>query len=144
MSELHETTGTFRFSPPLGRGGSTVRRDGVTTEWWLILECDREIGSYLRFLFAKERHGVEELNEPLWGTHVSVIRDEKPPELAAWKAPEGDAVKLFYSQEVEIHSGYAAVPVVCEDVLDYREKLGLPREPKFPLHMTIGNLKPRG
>ena len=25
---------------------------------------------------------------------------------------------------------------------DYRERLGLPREPTYPLHLTIGNLKP--
>ena len=144
MGEFFQTKAICCFSPALNRSGSTKRRDGKTTEWWLILACDREIGSYLRSLYRMKNHGVRSLNEPLWGTHVSVIRDEKPPNLEAWKRLEGCELEIEYSREVEIHGGYAVAAAHSEAALDYREELGLPREPPFPLHMTIGNLKTSG
>ena len=85
---------------------------------------------------------VSQLSEPLWGTHVSVIRDEKPPSLTHWKRLEGAELLVTYSNQVEIYSTYAVVSASCEMALDYREELGLSREPALPLHLTIGNLKP--
>ncbi|EDN65549.1 hypothetical protein BGP_1391 [Beggiatoa sp. PS] len=29
----------------------------------------------------------------------------------------------------------------CEPLLKHREALGLPQQPKLPLHLTIGNMK---
>ncbi|SHK44084.1 hypothetical protein SAMN02745181_3825 [Rubritalea squalenifaciens DSM 18772] len=135
------TTGECIFSPPLGSGGGIVRRDGRTTEWWMILLCDAEIGSYMREMYRRATHGVHKLNEPLWGTHVSVIRDERPSVMEYWMSLEGKEVSLSYSNHIELHAGYAVVEVRCDPILDYREKLGLAREPEWPLHMTIGNLK---
>jgi hypothetical protein len=108
----------------------------------MILECDRDIGRYLRSLYWTANHRIRQLSEPLWGTHVSVIRDEKPPRLDPWKPLEGQPLEIHYGPSVEIHGSYAFVPVQCDAVLDYRESLGLPRNPEFPLHMTIGNFKP--
>jgi hypothetical protein len=36
---------------------------------------------------------------------------------------------------------YVFFPVRCEAALEYRERLGLPRAPRYLLHLTIGNLK---
>ncbi len=53
--------------------------------------------------------------------------------------PEGDQGKPEGPpQEI---GDYVLYPVRCEAALDYRERLGLPREPRYPLHLTIGNLK---
>ena len=136
-----ETTATYRFSPPLNRSGKTTRRDGGTTKWWLILECDREIGRYLRHLFEVAAHHTQRLQEPLWGAHVSVVRDEEPPNAELWEQLEGRQVCLEYDCEIELVNGFAVAPARCKDALDYREALGLPREPKYPLHLTIGNLR---
>jgi len=36
-------TGHCRFSPPLDARGGRVPRDGRTTQWWMILDCDPEL-----------------------------------------------------------------------------------------------------
>ena len=112
-----------------------------STKWWLILECDREIGRYLRHLYTVSVHHTRQLQEPLWGTHVSVVRDEEPPHLEFWEEVAGDEVVLHYEPEIRIANGFAFAPVRCEPALDYRERLGLPRQPEYPLHLTIGNLR---
>jgi len=136
-----KTFGTYRFSPPLSRKGKTTRRDGKTTKWWLILECSPDLGRFYRQLYQQHHYHIKSLQSPLWGAHISVIRDEKPVNLEHWKSLDGQKTQIEYSQELqEIHS-YAFLPVSCDTALDYRELLGLPRTPKFPLHLTIGNLK---
>lgn len=137
----HTLTGRFEFAPALDRKGTRVRRDGFTTEWWLIIRCAPDAGRYFRELFAAEHHRVRTLQEPLWGTHVSVIRGEKPPLMERWAALAGQEVTLEYSHAPEETSGYVWLPVHCPAALDYRESLGLEREPALPLHLTIGNCK---
>lgn len=134
-------TGYFEFAPALDRKGTRVRRDGFTTEWWLIIRCAPDAGRYFRELFAAEHHRVRTLQEPLWGTHVSVIRGEKPRVMDRWAALAGQEVTLEYSHKPEETGGYVWLPVECPAALDYRESLGLEREPAYPLHLTIGNCK---
>ena len=138
---IFQTTATYSFAPPLNKRGGQVRRDGKTTDWWMILRCSPEIGRYVRHLCAVHSHYITQLSEPLWGTHVSVIRDEEPTDPTLWKSLEGESVPLRYSNEVAIYGTYAVIPVECPEALSYREPLGLPRDPAYPLHMTIGNLK---
>jgi hypothetical protein len=69
--------GTFRFSPTL-RNNSHTRRDGSSTRWWLIIDCDPDLGRYLRHLFALGHFRTRTLQNPLWGPHISVIRGEEP------------------------------------------------------------------
>ena len=107
----------------------------------MILECDRRIGAYFRQLYEMESFGVRTLKEPLWGTHVSVIRDEQPEDAAKWKELEGMTLPIQYSNQVQVYGSYAFVEARCEEALIYRETLGLSKQPEFPLHMTIGNLK---
>ncbi|MEZ0386282.1 MAG: hypothetical protein ACAI34_04380 [Verrucomicrobium sp.] len=134
----------FEFSPALDRKGSRVRRDGFTTEWWLILRCDPELGRYLRSLHHVHHYRTRSLQEPLWGTHVSVVRGEIPPSPGIWRTLQGRTVALEYEVKPQETDGYVWLPVKCEAALDYRESLGLPREPLWPLHLTIGNSKIRG
>lgn len=136
---MFPTTARYRFSPALNKRGGTTRRDGQTTQWWLILECDRELGRYYRHLYTLRCHHTKTLQEPLWGTHVSVIRGEEPPNQTLWKALEGQSVELAFDQQFELYSGFMASKVYCHTALDYRQALGLPREPEYPLHLTIGN-----
>jgi len=121
--------------------GSTKRRDGNTTEWWMIVQCDRDIGAYYRHLYRYHNYQMNSLKEPLWGTHVSIIRDEKPSTLDHWKSLEGSEVEITYSNQLNLYSGFGVLEARCEYLLDYRESLGLSRQPELPLHMTIGYQK---
>lgn len=140
LPHLIQGQAIYRFSPALNKKGKSTRRDGKNTKWWLILECDREIGRYLRYLYASHTHQTKVLQEPLWGTHISVIRDEAPLHPQYWEMLEGQSVDIQYSMDVTFYQRYAVVEAFCEPALDYREQLGLPREPAYPLHLTIGNL----
>lgn len=133
--------GTCRFSPPLDPRGGRVRRDGSTTDWWLILACDPELGRYLRHLYQLDARRMRQLSDPLWGPHVSVVLGEVPTNLSVWKDREGAPMAFEIVWTPQEIGDYVFFPVRCDAALDYRERLGLPREPKYPLHLTIGNLK---
>lgn len=135
-------TGTCRFSPPLDPRGGRVRRDGSTTDWWLILACDPELGRYLRHLHHLDARRLRQLSDPLWGPHVSVVLGEVPTDLSAWNDREGEPMAFEIDWTPQEIGDYVFFPVRCDAALDYRQCLGLPREPKYPLHLTIGNLKP--
>lgn len=132
------STGTLRYSPQLGRGGHR-RRDGGSTVWWLIVDCDPELGRYLRHQYLLGHRRTRGLQAPLWGPHISVIRGETPPRPAAWKRLDGATVGFDYDPQVHEAQGYVWCPVRCPALLDLREELGLPREPQPALHLTIGN-----
>jgi hypothetical protein len=135
---MHRSVGTVRYSPTL-RNGSTTRRDGGSTEWWVILDCDPELGRLLRHLYTVAAFRTRTVQPPLWGPHVSVIRGEEPPDKAAWKRLVGEPVEFEYEPEVRETDDYLWVPVRCLRMLDHREELGLSRVPNPPLHLTIGN-----
>lgn len=81
------------------------------------------------------------LSEPLWGAHVSVVLGEVPTNVKLWRDREGQTVELEYAQKPQFFGEYVVFPVQCEKALNYREQLGLAREPQWPLHLTIGNCK---
>jgi hypothetical protein len=133
--------GHYRFAPPLDAAGNRIRRDGSTTDGWLIIQCEPDLGRYLRQLRMMENRASPWLSDPLWGTHVSVVRGEALPDPRAWNDREGQLVEFEYLLPPQAVGEYAFFPVICEDALDYRERLGLPREPQWGLHLTFGNSK---
>jgi hypothetical protein len=134
-----KSVGTFRYSPTLN--GSMARRDGGTTRWWLIIDCDPELGRYLRHLYTLGSFRTRKVQAPLWETHISVIRGEEPPDKRAWERFNGVEVEFDYEPVLRETQGYLWAAVVCETALRHREELGLPRDPDPALHMTVGNLK---
>jgi hypothetical protein len=143
VSDRRKTTGTFRYSPTL-RGESTTRRDGGSTVWWVVIDCDPELGRLLRHYFQQSRFRTVTPQPPLWGTHVSVIRGEEPQDKARWKARDGVRVELEYEFRVEETRGYLWVPVWCPQANGLRAELGLTPEPMPGLHLTFGNLLGEG
>jgi hypothetical protein len=136
---LLRSTGVLRYSPELARGAGHTRRDGGSTWWWLIVDCDPELGRYLRHQFLLGHRRTRALQSPLWGPHISVIRGEVPPNVAAWKRLDGATVEFDYDPMVCETEGFVWCPVSCVQALSIREELGLAREPSPALHLTIGN-----
>jgi hypothetical protein len=135
--------GTFRYSPEL-RPGSWERRDGGSTRWWLIVDCDPELGRLFRHLYTVAHYRTCSVQAPLWGTHISVVRGEEPPRPAEWDRDAGAEVEFDYEPVVRETGGYLWLAVACPRALERRVQLGLPREPVPPLHLTIGNRQPEG
>ncbi|HVJ63099.1 MAG TPA: hypothetical protein VM555_10360 [Tahibacter sp.] len=134
------SVGTLRYSPEI-RPGSTTRRDGGSTRWWLIVDADPELGRYLRHLYTIYHRRTRLLQAPLWGVHLSVIRGEQPTDSGAWGQYDGEAVEFDYDPVARETDGYVWCPAECDTILDLRERLGLAREPSPPLHLTIGNAR---
>lgn len=133
------TVGTFRYAPT--NNGTFLRRDGGTTEWWLIIDIDPELGRYLRAEYALSRYRTVQPQPPLWGTHVSVIRGEEPPDKSAWKKFDGQRVEVRYEWDVTETKEYLWLPVVCPAANAIRVELGLPADPTPAMHLTFGNTK---
>lgn len=125
--------GILRYSPQL---------IGAESEkWWLILNCDAELGAYYRRLYYYATHKCRKLQQPGWKDHVSVVRNEEPADefKHLWGKYEGHEVEYKYEAGVQSNSLYYWLDVECDFLLDLREELGLPRKPIYDLHVTIGN-----
>ena len=111
--------------------------------WWLALEVNDSIAHYYRHR-VDATLGVK-LNRPLWRAHVTVIRGERPARFreALWKKYHGYSVQIAYSPDIQLSPKYAWLPVKSQELEDIREELGLPRQPRVPFHLTVGNTKNR-
>ena len=136
--DWHYGKGVIRYDPP--RPGMKRR-----TDWWCIVDIDREITRYYRWWVMKEKW--IDLKQPSWDAHISVIRGEKPkPQLMhLWNKYEGKTVEFRYKHEVR-QSGdttngdrpdyYWFVEAECEWATNIRKELERPFEWKH--HITIG------
>lgn len=135
--EWHEGEGRIIYDPHRG----TMKND---TNWWCVIDCDREITRYNRWWLQKERHLV--MHQPAWDAHISVIRGEKSVKRNAdlWKKHNGRKVKFRYehgdvqvSKDKDAPGYFYWIRVDCPVVDEIREELGLIASWKYH-HLTIG------
>jgi hypothetical protein len=128
------TQGVLRYSPKL-------LGDRQSEKWWLVVDCDSEIGKYYRHLVHLGLFKTRKLMRPAWDMHVTVIRNEEPSDerKSLWGKHSGEVVNLCVSGGVETNGDYWWLPVSCDRLLDIREELGLPRLPSLPLHLSVGH-----
>ena len=130
MNQYVPSVGRIRYSPKrLG--------DYVSENWWLVVDCDPEIGRYYRHLFWLSTHKTYRPWRPKWREHISVCRNETPQNRSIWEAHAGKKVIFFYEPIPKTNGTYWWLDVQCELLLDIREELGLPRQPEYPLHLTF-------
>ncbi len=123
--------GILRYSPKLlGKSSS---------KWWLVIDCDPELGKYYRHLFHLMSYRCYKLQRPAWECHITVIRDEEPPNKELWEKYANQEVEFNVSSEVKDNGDYHWYQVECNLALDIRQELGLIREPQYPLHLSIGH-----
>jgi hypothetical protein len=130
-----DSEGILKYSPKtLG--------NRVSDKWWLIIECDPEIGRYVRHLYRKFRFDCDTMTRPAWREHITVIRNEHPlsDRLHLWEMNEGQVMTFRVGLEVKTNGEYFWLDIECDRVLDIREELGLPRNPYYPLHLSIGHV----
>lgn len=108
-------------------------------QWWALLECDAEVSNY--YTWQLRKYGIEITSNAkgLWGTHVSVLKGEPPPNPEHWGKYEGYEVEFNYTHIIRYDNGkHAWVDVYSEDLSAIRQELGFPFKPWY--HMTIGRL----
>ena len=132
-----QSFGKLRYSPQL------VGSRADSFSWWLVVDCDPEIGRYYRHLFSLAHYKCQNIQRAAWAEHISVIRNEEPPEdkKGLWKKYEGLVVPFQYCPSIRGDGLYFWLDVDCDFLLDIREEIGLSRLPEYPLHLTVGNAR---
>lgn len=143
---IAKAVGTLRFDP---RAGTTAR-----DRWWLIVQCEDDWwelhqhwaarmgrGQWVRDRNGKLQFKNLSLIRPAWGTHISVLRGEKPRKnIDRWREQEGRQVEFMLDPFVHFNDEYWWLNIECPELLDIREFYGLRREPKMRLHLTVGRI----
>lgn len=134
---MYEARGKLRYS---------LKKPESTQNWWLVLDCsDEVIGQYYRHLYWLDHNKGHKLCSPYWGSHVTVVRNEEPPNKELWWKYEGLEVVFNYRAPVRTNKGperfrsFWWLDVVCPRFDEIRVELGLPPNPDRTYHMTIGS-----
>ena len=134
------------------------------TNWWCVLEVDKEITRYYRYWIDKtilnpmninndgqkkelaQKYAVEKLCEPSWDAHISILRGEKPePHLMhLWKKYDGKRVEFQYKHHprrsgdttFDRPENFWFVEVQCPELMLIRKELMRPTH--WSLHLTVG------
>lgn len=125
------STGILQYDPGLGAKHFDP--------WWALLLCDPEIVRYYSWQLKKYGVEVYSNDKGLWGTHVSVLKGDIPPDPSLWKKYQGYEVEFHYNHLIRVDNGeHAWVDVYSEDLSAIRQELGFPFKPWY--HLTVGRL----
>jgi len=113
------------------------------SRWWVVVDCENDIGDYFRHLSYIGMNKTVMMNKPMWGYHITVVRNEVPHAAyqSYWGVTGGTTVEFEYQAKICNNGLHFWLPVYSSYLLDLRENLGLPRLPEYDLHLTVGNLK---
>jgi hypothetical protein len=108
---------------------------------WVVLECGRGIIDYYKYWVEFKKNF--KLNTPLHGAHVTVVagKYEDVSFHPSWKKYDGQIIKFQYDGFIKDDGSYFWIEVKSEELERIRRELGLTSTPKWPFHLTIGNLK---
>ena len=108
---------------------------------------DPEIGRYYRALLPKWIHA----NNQRYPPHISVVRNEVPPNTEHWGKYEGREIEFFYTHTIYFGRVYCWLNAFCVQLEEIRLELGLPVTSEYTrppsdewvkcFHITIGNFK---
>lgn len=129
-----ESKGTLRYSPKL-------LGDRASDKWWLVVDCDPEIGKYYRHLFGSYNYHVRKLSKPAWKEHITVVRDEEPKNKHFWENWDQCEIIFYYRHVPRTNGVYWWLDVKCEFLHVLRTELGLLRNPSIPFHLSFGHEK---
>lgn len=135
--------GTLEASPPLNKNGGHTRRDGTSADSWLIARFSLDTSRLYCHLAHLAAHRTVVYQAPLWGAHISVVRDEHVPDRAAFRSLDGLPVQVAVSPRAEETGVYLWLPVDPAPLSAFRQRIGLSALPPVPFHLTVGNRKPR-
>jgi len=135
----HEAKGTIKCS---------LKKQDSDQDWWMVLDnIDEEIGQYHRHLWWLEHNKGKKLSRPYWGTHVTIIRNEIPPNINKWWNFHQEEIVFQYFPGVmdnygpERYRSFYWLDVFCPKFDKIRQELGLHPNPDRIYHMTIGSIE---
>ena len=131
MDELFVSTGRLRYA---------------TDSWWLVVDCDQVLADYYLALMPKAWYA----QRGRYPAHITVSRNEEPPNKEHWKKYDGQLLEFFYLPGLKQGKIYFWLDIYCKKLEEIRLELGLQVinlfEPPLPgfrkrFHMTIANTK---
>lgn len=106
------------------------------SSWWIILECDHELGRYLRHLFFLAQHRCLKLGKPSRSELVtSQEYNERFPPL--WNKYQNEEISFDIELTLGTNSNAWFCRIYSKRLGEIRAELGL-GEPYVPLHLAIG------
>lgn len=111
----------------------------------MVLDCPEDIGHYYRHLYWLEHSKATKLASPYWGSHITVVRNEEPPNKELWWNYDGERIEFEYFPGVQTNltderfRSFWWVNVVCPRFEEIRVELGLSKNSDGIYHMTIGS-----
>lgn len=111
----------------------------------LIVAVSDEIGRYYRALIPPSFR----VQRPLYPTHISVVRNEVPINVKAWKKYHGSELVFEYDSFIHSYGVYYWLNASSSQLENIRLELGLPNVSEYTkspdsnsnFHITIGNTK---
>jgi len=133
---MFKAKGRLIYDPVVQRADFNSRKK---MSWGCNLTAPNSIAQYYQYWVRKEL-GVN-LNTPLYNSHVTVTKYERPPNEAVWRKHEGEIIEFEYDPEVKNSDIYFWLTVKCPRLEEIRVELGMTPQPRCAYHLTIGNLK---
>jgi hypothetical protein len=130
------STGTLIYDP-VGRFDRSRKPD----PWWALLICDNEIIRYYNYWLLKQGIYNIQGESSVHGSHISVIKGEKPTNPELWKKYHKKQIEFSYSNEVFSNDTYWWLLVKSDEIEHIRIELGLPPKANMNFHLTIGRKK---
>ena len=111
----------------------------------LIVEVDPDISNFYRSLIPKYIH----LNKPMYAPHISVVRNNIPPNINVWDKYQNQKATFQYNSYIYNDELYYWLDVYSIDLENIRSELGLKPfgdvtwspDGRHKFHITLGNLK---
>lgn len=133
METLYSSSGTLHYE----RGDD-----------WFKVHCavDQGISDYYRAMIPN----THIFNRQKYPAHISVVRNEIPPNMDVWGIHENQEIEFQYSNVVHFGTVYCWLNVFSKRLEEIRLELGLPVSSQYTLppegyikcfHLTIANQK---
>ena len=114
-------------------------RGQMPQKWGKIVDQLRSTGS--SGVITEARLGLMgDMMLPPWGCHISLLRQERPRRnISQWGFLNGKTFTFEFDPEPWYNHRHVWFDIFSQDLLDIREFFGLPRYPRCPLHLSVGN-----
>jgi len=125
-----DSYGYIVTDPPTLSGKQSI------TDWRMSLKCSEGIVDLYRSFLRKR--GVM-LERPAFGSHISIIKSEKPNRnVEDWYGHDGLKFYFQYSSNVMTDGKTWWLSVVCKALTEIRQHYGLSDKPRSDFHISLG------
>lgn len=133
---MFKSTGILRYDPDQS---IKTEQGKAVAPWWCILETGEGLRQYYQW-WIKKYYNVQ-FEKTAWGSHLSVIRGDPPPNPKFWRYREGKRISFTYTNRIYLSTDiFFCIDAYSSELEDIREKLGYSRLPLSGFHITIGRI----